>query len=45
MDGKIQVDVSSDSVWQKWGSINTELSVEKITQFYETLDHILALNN
>jgi hypothetical protein len=45
MDGKMQVDVSSDSVWQKWGSINTELSVEKITQFYETLDHILALNN
>ena len=45
INGKMQVDFSSDSIWQKWGSINTGMSVEKISQFYKTLDNILAMNN
>lgn len=45
LDGKTQVDVSSDSLWQRWGSINTNLSVKKITQFYKKLDDEMAMIN
>jgi hypothetical protein len=40
-DGKIQVNVSSDSFWQRWGTINTGMSLEKINELYGKIDALM----
>jgi len=40
-ENKIRVDISSDASWQRWGSINTNMSLEKIKLFYNTLDAMI----
>lgn len=42
-DGQIQVDVSSDSGWQRSGSLNTGISIENISEFYQNLDRIMGV--
>jgi len=37
------VSVSSDAAWQRWGSINTNISVENINIFYQKLDSVVGL--
>jgi len=40
-ENTIRVDISSDASWQRWGSINTNMSLEKIKLFYNTLDAMI----
>ena len=39
--GKTHVDISSDLYWQRWGSFNTELSLQHINEFYVSLNGLL----
>ena len=39
--GKICVDISSDLFWQRWGSINTNISKKLIDAFYQELYKVL----
>ena len=39
--GKTNVDISSDLPWQRWGSMNTELSLKHINEFYTVLNNLL----
>lgn len=40
---KTGVSISSDAAWQRWGSINTNISVENINKFYQKLDYVVGL--
>lgn len=44
-DARIRVDLSSNPLWQRLGSINTGKSIEKIAEFYRALDTILAVSS
>ncbi|MFO7667528.1 MAG: hypothetical protein R6V76_12970 [Desulfobacterales bacterium] len=39
--GKTNVDISSDLPWQRWGSMNTELSLKHMNEFYTVLNDLL----
>jgi len=40
-NGHIQVNVSSNSGWQRWGSINTGMSLDKINELYGKIDSLM----
>lgn len=42
-DEKTGVTISSDSIWQRWGSFNTNISVENINNFFKTLDETVNI--